>query len=1256
MNKKALRKDFFMEIRTSLGRFLSIFFIVAIGVAFFSGIRATEPDMRYSGDEYFDEKNLMDLQVISTLGLTDKDIQALEKLDGVKKVEYGYSMDALCMANDSQQAVHIMSILPTMNVLTVEEGRLPEKADECVVDADYLGGSGYEIGDQITFISGTEDEITDTLSTDTFTIVGSVSSPCYIAFHRGSTTIGTGSIAAFICVPEESFDMEVYTELYLSVEGAAELTEFTDEYTDRIEEVKEKVEGIRKEREEARYQEIIDEANEELEDARKELEDAKKEAEKELEDAKEKIKDGWNQWNDGKSQVDDSAVKLEDSRSKLISSQGEVDRNSAELERQNGLLNQKVAEYNGHVEEYNQQLGEFNKRSAEYEQSLEKYNQGLDEYNKGVREYNQSLEEYNQQLEAFNQQKEQYFEKKDEYDAQKEQFDGQKQEYEQQKQGLENQLSEVHNGLAQLDVKKQETEAGITKVRGEIDALPSDDPAYDTQIEALNNQLAVLQAAQRQIQGELDSLNAVEAQLSEGLAQLGAFGAQLEEGEAQLESGRKQLESAWEQIESAQAQFDEGRVQLQDARAQLMDAKAELDSGWAKLQDGKAQLDNGKTQLNDAKAQLDDGQAQLENAKNQIQSGRNQLASGQAQIDDGWYQLWQGEKQISDAQTELIEKKTELTDAEKEYEEAKADAEKKIADGEKELRDAEDEISKIEHAKWYINDRSDLTEHAGYGENADRMRAIGQVFPVLFFLVAALISLTTMTRMVEEQRTQIGTLKALGYERHSIAAKYLGYASLATVLGSIVGVLFGEKVFPYIIIVAYGIMYEHIPNVVTPYNLYYALTASIAALACTLLATVFSCYKELREQAAELMRPPTPKQGKRVLLERIPFIWNRLNFTWKATVRNLVRYKKRFFMTIFGIGGCMALLLVGFGLKDSIFDIGVLQYHELQIYDGDIILNEDASDQEKAAACEALDSDSRVEKTEVNLLKQVTIGREKKKKDVFLNVPADVEMFPQFVIHRDRVTKEVFTLDDDGVILTEKMAKELEVGVGDTIFIKDDVKGEIEVRISAVCENYMQHYLYMTPSLYQEVYGKAPDYNSVYFIMKEGKEQELEDVGEDVLKEKGALSASYTKDIEAQLNDMLVSLNIVMVVLVISAGMLAFVVLYNLNNINITERKRELATLKVLGFYPGEVAQYVYRENIILTVFGAMAGIVLGKFLHQFVIVTVEIESAMFGRNIDFSSFVYGFFITIGFSAFVNGVMYFKLKKIDMVESLKSVE
>lgn len=1214
MGKKALRKDFFMEIKTSFGRFMSIFFIVAIGVAFFSGIRATEPDMRYSGDAYFDEKKLFDIQVISTLGLTADDVRALKKVSGVERVEYGYSVDALCLANDSQQAVHIMSILPGMNLLTVEEGRLPEKKDECVVDVDYLGTSGYRIGDQITFTSGTDDAITDSLNVDTFTIVGTVSSPCYIGFHRGSTTIGTGNIAGFISVPEESFAMDIYTEIYASVEGAADLLAFTDSYTDRVEEVKEQVEEIREEREEARYQEIIDEANEELDDAKKELEDGKKEAEKELGDAKKKLDDGRKQLNDGKKKISDSEAELEKSRADLISGQSEVDQNREELNRQNALLNEKIEEYNQHVEEYNGQLEEYNKKLAEF----------------------------NQQLDEFNEKKEEFYEKKQEYEQGRAEYERGLKEYNSNRQLLEEKSEELEAGFCAVEEGFAELEAGANTLNGakaQYDGLKAQYDALVASGTADAATLAGMEAAMQTLAG----------QIAEGEAQISATRTQLQNTQAQLEAGKIELENGKAQLEAGKAELDAAGPQLEAARLQIEAAQAQINDAQAQFDEGQAQLDDGDRQLKDAKAQLDDALAQLEDGKKQIQSGRDQLDDAQAQINDGWYQLEQG-------QIKLAEKEQELADAEKKYQEAKEEAEDEIADGEKKILDAEDEISKIEHAKWYINDRDDLPEYAGYGENADRMRAIGEVFPVLFFLVAALISLTTMTRMVEEQRTQIGTLKALGYERHSIAGKYLGYACLATVTGSVVGVLFGEKVFPYIIITAYGIMYEHIPNVVIPYDIYYALLASAAALACTLLATIFSCYRELREQSAELMRPPAPKQGKRVLLERVPFIWSRLNFTWKATVRNLIRYKKRFFMTIFGIGGCMALLLVGFGLKDSIFDIGYLQYHELQIYDGDIILNEDATTKEKKQAYETLAEDPRVDQTERNLLKQVTISSGSGKKDVYLNVPEDVELFSQFVIHRDRITKEVYTLDDEGVILTEKMAKQLQVEVGDTIRIKDDAKGETEVKISSICENYMQHYLYMTPGLYEEVRGRVPEYNSIYFTMKEGKEQELEDVGESVLKEKGALSASYTKDIEAQLDDMLVSLNIVMVVLVISAGMLAFVVLYNLNNINITERKRELATLKVLGFYPGEVAQYVYRENVILTVLGAFAGMVLGKFLHQFVIVTVEIDSAMFGRNIDVSSFIYGFVITVGFSAFVNGVMYFKLKKINMVESLKSVE
>ena len=661
--------------------------------------------------------------------------------------------------------------------------------------------------------------------------------------------------------------------------------------------------------------------------------------------------------------------------------------------------------------------------------------------------------------------------------------------------------------------------------------------------------------------------------------------------------------------------------------------------------------------------QIQSGEAAIAQAQAQIDSAKAELESGQEQINSGWAQITDGEQQLEDAEAELAEAEAEIADGWEEYYEGEAEAEAEIADGEQkiadakaELADAEQEIEDLEEPEWYIYDRSNLPDYTGYGENADRMRAIGEVFPVIFFLVAALISLTTMTRMVEEQRTQIGTMKALGYERHSIAGKYLGYALLATVSGSVVGILFGEKVFPYIIINAYGIMYQHMNDIVIPYNVRYGLGAAAAALACTLLATILSCYKELREQAAELMRPPTPKQGRRVFLERVKFIWKHLNFSWKASIRNLVRYKKRLFMTIFGIGGCMALMLVGFGLKDSIMAIVDIQYEEIQLYDGNIILTDDATDADKNNIVAELEKDSAMAGATEGILTQISVGAGDEWHDVYLDVPKDVEEFSEFVVLQDRVTNEKYQLDNSGAIITEKMSTELDVEQGDTIIIRDDDKGDLEVKISAVCENYMGHYLYMTPEFYEKIYGETPDYNCIFYKTADRITEEAERLGEEALAMPGALSISYTTDLREQVDNMLGALDEVIVVLIISAGMLAFVVLYNLNNINITERQRELATLKVLGFYNGEVAMYVYRENIVLTFLGAVFGIVLGKILHRFIIVTVEIESVMFGRNIDLSSYIYAFLLTILFSLFVNGVMHFKLKKINMVESLKSVE
>ena len=1042
MKKRALRKDFYMEIRRSMGRFLSIFFIVAIGCAFFSGIRASEPDMRYSGDAYFDRKNMMDIEVISTLGLTEDDLDAIRNVDGVSAAEGGYSSDMLFTEGDNKVVVHVMSLLPSMNQVQLEEGELPEADDECALDVDYLKESSLEIGDKITLISGTDDDISDTLKNDTYTITGAVSSPEYISFQRGSTTIGNGSVTTFIAVPEESFALDVYTEIYVQSDGAKDLTAFTDAYDSRVDETEDRLEAIREDREKARYDEIMDEAQTELDDARaeladaeKELEDGRAEAEKELADARRELEDGQAEVDSGRQELADARAQLESSRQQLTDSQAQIDQ--------------------------------------------------------GQKELNDNIDAMNAQIDELNAAKQQY------------------------------------NDLA---------------------ASGADDPVTMATLSAM-----------------------------------------------------------YEEIQSGEAALAQAKAQIESAKSELASGQQQINDGWQQIADGEQEIA--------------DGEAELENA--------------QQEIDDGWEEYYEGEKE---AQEEI------------------ADGEQKIADAKEELADAEAELADLEEPEWFIYDRSNLPDYTGYGENADRMRAIGQVFPAIFFLVAALISLTTMTRMVEEQRTQIGTFKALGYERHSIAGKYLGYALLATVSGSVLGILFGEKVFPYIIITAYGIMYQHMHEIMLPYNIQYGLGAAAAALASTLLATLLACYKELREQAAELMRPPAPKQGQRVLLERVRFIWKRLNFSWKASVRNLVRYKKRLFMTVFGIGGCMALMLVGFGLKDSIFAIVDIQYDEIQLYDGNIILEDDITDEEKETLIAELEKDELMTGAAEGLLTQVSVGSGEEWHDVYLDVPEDVDRFPEFVTLQDRMTDAVYTLDDSGAILTEKMATELDVEPGDAIMIRDDDLGDLEVKVQAVCENYMGHYLYMTPGYYEEVYGSAPDYNCIFYKTADRITEEAERIGEEALAVPGALSVSYTTDLKEQVDNMLGALDSVIAVLIISAGMLAFVVLYNLNNISITERQRELATLKVLGFYNNEVTMYVYRENILLTFLGALFGIVLGKILHRFIIVTVEIESVMFGRNIDLSSFVYAFLLTLLFSLLVNGAMYFKLKKIDMVESLKSVE
>ena len=704
----------------------------------------------------------------------------------------------------------------------------------------------------------------------------------------------------------------------------------------------------------------------------------------------------------------------------------------------------------------------------------------------------------------------------------------------------------------------------------------------------------------------------------------------------------------------------------------LTKQKADLDAKEKALLQQEQTLAAQEEELLSAGRQITDGKSQIAAARSQLDSTKSQITDGKAQILSAWALLNEKEDTLNASKAQLASGEQELADGRSEYEQAAKEAEEqitdgqvKITDGEKQLADAKQqiadakaEIKKIENPKWYVQTREDaLTEYQGYGDNADRMRSIGKVFPVLFFLVAALISLTTMTRMVEEQRVQIGTMKALGYGKAAIAGKYIGYALIATLGGSIFGVLAGEKILPFIIIYAYMILYKHLPAILVPYHMSYALQASGIAVACTLIATIASCYKELAAEPAELMRPAAPKQGKRILLERIGIIWKHLNFTWKSTVRNLIRYKKRFFMTIFGIGGCMALMVVGFGLKDCIYEIVSLQYEKVQFYDAATYMSDDISEENRQQLHDYLDQNADIKETIEARMQKTDVKSASGKKTLYLMVPSDNEKIEDFLSFHSRTNKdEVYSLKKDEVILTEKMASLLNVKVGDELTIEDEDRGDQTVTVGAICENYMSHYLYLSPEKYEELYGVPAEYNTIIYSVKDGKDDQIEKIGTKLLSMDGVLNVSYTSSIEGRLDDMLRSLNLVIVVLIVSAGMLAFVVLYNLNNINITERQRELATLKVLGFYDGEVASYVYRENILLTIIGSVVGMVLGNLLHRYIILTVEVEEAMFGRQIHWQSYLYSFLFTVAFSLFVNWVMFYKLKKIDMVESLKSVE
>ena len=1355
---KALRKEFWMEIRKSKSRFISILLIVALGVAFFSGIQASSPDMRYSGDAYYDESSLMDIKVVGTMGLTSDDVSSIESIDGIESAEGAWSTDVMCGEGQKQKVLHIESINDAVNKLDVQEGRLPEKSGEIFLDSTFASANEYKVGDKVAL---REDGDSTLLVTAEYTVVGTGRSPLYISFNRGNTTLGTGEVNGFGYVLPEDFDQEIYTQIYVTVHGAKGLTSYTDGYENLIAKIKGRVENIADDRCQIRLAAVKADAQEEIDDAQKKLDDGKKEADEKLADAKEELdkgekdlEDGRQEYEDGKSQLEDAKTELADGKkqledakteladgktqledakaqladgkSQLESAKSQLSSSKSQLDTARSQLDDGWSQVNAakaQLADGQAQLDSAQKQVTSGLAELEENQKTLDENKAKLADGKAQLEVGEQQLEAA---KQTLTTKQSELDQSKAEITAGQQQIESTRTQLNAQKQQITDGLSQVSVGEAQLQEGISAlesakaqltelqsqlatVRASYNAALENPDASQEEIDILAAQVSALeeqeaavtqqiQASEAQIESQRQQLAATRSELESGLAavedglsQLSQKESELNAGLEQITAGQAQIDAGWIQIqeqentlaaskaeiEAGEQELEKGQKQLKAAKKKLSKAQKEIDSNAETLAAGQAELDANVAKLNDSEAQYASGLEQYHSGARQIAENEAKLTSGEQEIAENEAKLADGEKEIADNEKKLADGEKEITDNEKklqdaakdlkkgekdladgkkEYEDAQKDAEDEIVENQQKLDDAKKELEDLEMPEWMVTDREDLPEYTDYGDNADRLRNIGQVFPVIFFLVAALISLTTMTRMVEEQRTQIGTLKALGYKKSAIAAKYICYAFFATLLGSVLGMLIGEKIIPYIIITAYGIMYHNVANTISiDYQPGFALIASAASVVCTVGATLFASGKELQETPASLMRPPAPKEGKRVLLERFTFIWKHLSFSWKSTIRNLFRYKKRLIMTVFGIAGSMGLMLVGFGLQDSISDIAAIQYRELQHYDGMVIEDSDATEEEHEELFEYMKENEQIAHCNRVQMTKISAPKGSSNISIYLFVPESLSEFAKDVTLKNRITGETYELTDEGAAISEKTASLLGLKVGDMIPLKKGDK-EYKVRVAVITENYMSHYLYMTPRVYEQTFGEKPEYENIVFTMQEDCKDDLEMAGTRILAYPGALSISYTSSLASQVDRMLSTLDAVILVLIVSAGMLAFVVLYNLNNINITERQRELATLKVLGFYDGEVSQYVLRENVILTVLGIMFGAVFGILIHRYVITTVEVDAVMFGRNIKLLSFLYSGILTSIFSIVVNGVMHFKLKTIDMVESLKSVE
>ena len=1155
MAKNIMGKNLRQSIVRSLGRYLAIVCIIALGASMFVGLRTTKSDMVATGQVFMDEQNMFDLSLISTYAWTAEQVEQIAQREDVVDAEGTVTLDVIAQREHSdKELVYKFHTIPqTVDQVYLLAGRMPSAPNECLFDG-FHGNEGV-IGMTLTVSESNTAETLDALTEHTFTIVGMVSTPMYMDMTRGNTTLGNGTVASYIYIPESAVDMDYYTSVNITIPGDYAI--YTAEYDNALSEYASRMEKellpLAQQRMEALRQEAMDAYNEglaEYEDGLRQFQEGEQEALAELADAKQQL-------TDAQAELEENRQLLTDGFAEIEAGQAEIDKNRKTLRDGENELKKAKEDAQKQMDDAYIQLLENYKLLTENEQPLAD----------GIAQIKDGLTQLDAVLALL-------------------------------RIGVDQADSAVAAGQRLLDLTNssiQSTEEALTFAR--------ENGAGPLTIAGLERTLKELQEDQARYEESLESLKSAKA-----------------EADAQY----TEMKTQWDQL---QAQLDE----LQAQYDQIDEAKAAIDAGFVELENQKALAEQefaaAEQQLKDGRSQLNKAQATLDEALVQLQEGQAALEEGEAELAKGWEQYYAGE---AEAMEELDKARAELADAKLQ------------------LNDALEQIQSMTEAEVFVLDRNTNVGYLSLNSNSDIVQGISVVFPAFFLLIAALVCITTMTRMVEEERTQIGTLKALGYSSGAIIGKYLAYAGSAAVIGCGLGVLLGSVVFPLILWEAYGIIMLLTPNIILQIDWPLCLLVVGMYTAVTLFVTWYCCHRTLKEVPAELIRPKPPVTGKKIFLEYLPF-WNKVSFLNKVTWRNIFRYRQRLLMMLIGIGGCTALLLTGFGIRDSIVDIVDIQFEEVTHFDLEVRFTHGMTEEDQQWFLDKLGSGT----ADVGFYHQSSVSIEFEDQTSDIVLLASDPSLADFLDFHDGDRKLSYPGQGEA-LLSIGVARRLGIREGDTIQIRGSDMRLLELTVCGIYENNVYNYVVVTPETVQAQWGEEPSVQMACVRMRSG--QDAHALGARIADFAGVMTVTINKDVADMVGSMLEALDLVVATVVVCAGALAVIVLYNLTNINITERIREIATIKVLGFHEGEAAMYVFKENLILSAMGAVLGLGGGWLLLKFVMSQIKVDMVWMSARLQLMSYIWAIVLTMVFACIVDFLLYFKLKRINMAEALKSVE